>query len=694
MEKNWDRYKSIVNGHHMRDMQHKMDSEYQSHLHQQERIRERQAASQRIPHPLPTFYSSRSYSKPWQNGMTTKTQVLGGTGRDDGQNKQQQYISTVSKLPAIEKDKVPIRKKTASTPRISHQPQTSITVVSQPRITVEKRRVHLRRPSAKLGLTYGGESTGRGNVHKSQSKAMEPKVEHQKQIFQEKGTSHRVHNGTSSTQHSRSEENFTKCNTNYGRILTPASSLMQESREQTQFIQRPASSTISPLQTSDYVFNGQPMINIKDTTEGDEGANSLDAVYEVSVSDYTRQLPLVMRTQSYDTPPDQSHPVESSFTDSGADESRDSENEEHPSIPRQGQEVNSEIWGSTLNGVDTITRNNFFSGRPNPAPVLTSPRRWQGTGPTVPQEVDHFPAAFSNLRDMIELERISATITAPPYLELNRAPVSVVLERTLPQIQVINANNVNMQSEEYHTVPQTTTRDSVVRERDILSSEPSSVPYVAPLGLSLSSTVPNITILHENLDLVFHTLSMQRQSARRNLENIVSTVQNKEVVKQADPEKLKKLQESLLEEDFEEEGDLCRICLMGRETVENHFIAPCHCTGSMKYVHTECMKKWLIAKIKSGAELSAVRTCEMCKQKVECDIEGFNLPEQYRKHQETKATLNPSLYLVLLLHLYQQRYEELVRLSNTRDRVSEISRRFSHPSSQNSEDSRDNNQDF
>ncbi|XP_063816088.1 probable E3 ubiquitin-protein ligase MARCHF10 [Pseudophryne corroboree] len=633
MEKDWDRYKSIVNGHHMRDMQHKMASEYQSHLHQQqcvreqaECVRERQVGNQSIPHPLSTFYSSRSYSKPWQNGMTTKTQIPVETGHESGQNKEWHYSSTVSKLPAI-KDKKPIRKKTASCTRIMHQPQTSITV-SQPSIAVEKKRVHVRQLSARLGGTYGGETSGRGNVLQTQSKPKKPKglFEQQRQIFQEKETTQRHHNGMSSTNHDR--------------ILTPVSATSYELRKQTQCISRPASSRIAPLQRGEDVFNGQPVRNIVDATESD-GVNTADAVYEVSVSDNARQLPLIVRTPSYNIPANQPHTVETNFIDSYEDQVHDSENEEHPSSHRQIQEVNTDTLGSTLNGLDTAIRNNSSFGRPDPAPLLAS--------------------------------------------------------HTLPQMHGLNENNINVQSQEYSTVPQTASRALVGRERAIPSSEP-SVAYVPPLRLSLSSTAP--TILRENLDLVFHTLSMQRQSANRNMENIVSTAQNKEPSKQTDPEKLKKLQErevfslSLLEEDSEEEGDLCRICLMGGETTENHLIAPCQCTGSLEYVHTECMKKWLMAKIKSGAELSVVRTCEMCKQRVECDIEGFNLDEQYRKHQQTKATLNPSLYLVLLLHLYQQRYEELLRLSNTRERVSEISRHFSHLSSGSNEDTRDNDQDF
>lgn len=56
----------------------------------------------------------------------------------------------------------------------------------------------------------------------------------------------------------------------------------------------------------------------------------------------------------------------------------------------------------------------------------------------------------------------------------------------------------------------------------------------------------------------------------------------------------------LLEDSDEEEGDLCRICQMGQTSSLNPLIEPCRCTGSLQYVHQDCIKKWLRSKISSG----------------------------------------------------------------------------------------------
>ena len=39
-----------------------------------------------------------------------------------------------------------------------------------------------------------------------------------------------------------------------------------------------------------------------------------------------------------------------------------------------------------------------------------------------------------------------------------------------------------------------------------------------------------------------------------------------------------------------ESGKACRICLDDAETDDNPFITPCKCSGSMKFIHLECLK--------------------------------------------------------------------------------------------------------
>ncbi|VFV22427.1 e3 ubiquitin-protein ligase march7 [Lynx pardinus] len=107
-----------------------------------------------------------------------------------------------------------------------------------------------------------------------------------------------------------------------------------------------------------------------------------------------------------------------------------------------------------------------------------------------------------------------------------------------------------------------------------------------------------------------------------------------------DPEKLQKIKESLLLEDSEEEeGDLCRICQMAAASSSNLLIEPCKCTGSLQYVHQDCMKKWLQAKINSGSSLEAVTTCELCKEKLQLNLEDFDIHELHRAHANEQVSI-------------------------------------------------------
>ncbi|XP_062417699.1 E3 ubiquitin-protein ligase MARCH7 isoform X2 [Pungitius pungitius] len=134
-------------------------------------------------------------------------------------------------------------------------------------------------------------------------------------------------------------------------------------------------------------------------------------------------------------------------------------------------------------------------------------------------------------------------------------------------------------------------------------------------------------------------------------------------VSSTDQEKLRKLKERLLLEDSdEEEGDLCRICQMGRESASNPLIQPCRCTGSLLYVHQDCIKRWLRSKISSGTNLEAITTCELCKEKLRLNIDNFDIQELYRTHVQSEYNefISSGLYLVVLLHFCEQRFSDVL----------------------------------
>ena len=55
----------------------------------------------------------------------------------------------------------------------------------------------------------------------------------------------------------------------------------------------------------------------------------------------------------------------------------------------------------------------------------------------------------------------------------------------------------------------------------------------------------------------------------------------------------------------------CRICLQeGRLKDDDNFIAPCGCSGSLKFVHENCLKRWLA----SVLEIEKLRTKEKLQE--------------------------------------------------------------------------------
>ena len=82
----------------------------------------------------------------------------------------------------------------------------------------------------------------------------------------------------------------------------------------------------------------------------------------------------------------------------------------------------------------------------------------------------------------------------------------------------------------------------------------------------------------------------------------------------------------------------CRICYIDDDTEENPLIQPCICSGTMRYIHLECLKQWIATK--SLIKIDSNENCTIYKVKyVECELCKSKLPD-YIRH-------NSKLYCVL-----------------------------------------------
>ena len=76
----------------------------------------------------------------------------------------------------------------------------------------------------------------------------------------------------------------------------------------------------------------------------------------------------------------------------------------------------------------------------------------------------------------------------------------------------------------------------------------------------------------------------------------------------------------------------CRICLSNENTSpedpNNSLVSPCACSGSVKYVHIDCLKQW----IKSKGVSKIYPNCITYIWKIlECELCHRNLPGIYKK---------------------------------------------------------------
>mmetsp|Transcript_31895 Transcript_31895/g.31157 ORF Transcript_31895/g.31157 Transcript_31895/m.31157 type:complete len:118 (-) Transcript_31895:471-824(-) len=68
------------------------------------------------------------------------------------------------------------------------------------------------------------------------------------------------------------------------------------------------------------------------------------------------------------------------------------------------------------------------------------------------------------------------------------------------------------------------------------------------------------------------------------------------------------------------EAQTCRFCWGNDSCMDNPLIVPCHCSGSVGFIHYQCLKNWLSSKMvqKESNELTSMYwknfECEICKK--------------------------------------------------------------------------------
>ena len=72
----------------------------------------------------------------------------------------------------------------------------------------------------------------------------------------------------------------------------------------------------------------------------------------------------------------------------------------------------------------------------------------------------------------------------------------------------------------------------------------------------------------------------------------------------------------------------CKVCYGDVSTLDNPLISPCKCSGSMQYIHLQCLQKWLETRISCRVNEGVITytwtslLCELCKAEIPMKLPG------------------------------------------------------------------------
>lgn len=104
---------------------------------------------------------------------------------------------------------------------------------------------------------------------------------------------------------------------------------------------------------------------------------------------------------------------------------------------------------------------------------------------------------------------------------------------------------------------------------------------------------------------------------------------------------------------------ICRICYLEDDMDTNPLIQPCQCSGSMKYIHLNCLKQWIGTRNCINIERSEFCSIFLIKE-IDCELCKNNLPD-YIKHKN-------KLYKIIEFHTEFKNYMSFENLTLDRQR--------------------------
>ena len=131
-------------------------------------------------------------------------------------------------------------------------------------------------------------------------------------------------------------------------------------------------------------------------------------------------------------------------------------------------------------------------------------------------------------------------------------------------------------------------------------------------------------------------LRIRKINLNQNSLNPIITTNNSQII---DEKKTEKDLLTINNLNIKNKKKICRICYTDEETLENPLIQPCNCSGTMKFIHIQCLTKWLTTS--SCVIVEDDLNCTVYKIKhVECELCQCKLPDYVNHNGKLFEILN------------------------------------------------------
>ena len=122
------------------------------------------------------------------------------------------------------------------------------------------------------------------------------------------------------------------------------------------------------------------------------------------------------------------------------------------------------------------------------------------------------------------------------------------------------------------------------------------------------------------------TIRFSKNNNKNNNNDNNSIINNfSQNLKEVQIEKIKKK----IEAKENTQNKLCRICYGEEENEDNPLLQPCTCSGSMKYIHLNCLKTWISTSV--NIKIESTEYCNIYTYKpAECELCKTTFPDFMR----------------------------------------------------------------